>query len=182
MVDDDIRTTGLQSLVDGWIEVRRRRAPGLDQVGVQVVVEQVQPQHIRRLRDFPHRYEVRRDGFDVLPARLVRQPTHAAERIVFEVGDFSRHEAVDPPLGTDDVGEAPGPVAITWVNVDDDGACIDACELDQLGKGGSVVHRNLLCDWASVTPRLALLEASRETTSGQTCAMPPSTARSIPVM
>ncbi len=59
MVDDDIRATRLQPLVDGSIEVGRRRAPGLDQVGVQVVVEQMQPQHIRRLRDLPHRHEVR---------------------------------------------------------------------------------------------------------------------------
>jgi hypothetical protein len=80
-----------------------------------------------------HRHEVRRDDFDVLSARLLRERTHATDRIVLEVGDFGRHEAVDASFGSYDVGEEAGPVAVTWVNVDDDGARIDSCEPDQLG-------------------------------------------------
>jgi len=56
----------------------------------------VQPHDIRWLRGLRQRDEVRRDGFDVLSARLLRERPHAADRIVLEVGDFSRHEAVDP--------------------------------------------------------------------------------------
>ena len=44
VVYDDVRPTGLQLLVDGSIEAGRRCAPGLDQRGVEIVVEQVQPQ------------------------------------------------------------------------------------------------------------------------------------------
>ena len=51
VVNDDIEPTGLESLVDGSIEVGRRRAPGLDQCGVEIVVEQVQPQDIRWSQD-----------------------------------------------------------------------------------------------------------------------------------
>ena len=43
VVYDDVGPTGLQPLVDRSIEVCRRRAPGLDQRGVEIVVEQVQP-------------------------------------------------------------------------------------------------------------------------------------------
>src|SRR5277367_3420788 len=42
VVYDDVGPTGLQPLVDSSIEVSRRRAPGLDQSGVKIVVEQVQ--------------------------------------------------------------------------------------------------------------------------------------------
>ena len=49
-----------------------------------------------------------------------------ADRIVLEVGDLGRHEAVDPSFGSDDVGEEAGPVAVAWVDVDDGGARIDA--------------------------------------------------------
>src|SRR4249919_223514 len=51
VVYDDVEPTGFQPLVDSSIEVSRRRAPGLDQRGVEIVVEQVQPQDIRWLRD-----------------------------------------------------------------------------------------------------------------------------------
>jgi hypothetical protein len=100
---------------------------------VKIVVEQVQPQDIRWFRHLRHRHEVRRDGFDVLSAQLLCKRPHAADRIVLEVGDFGRHEAVDPPFGSHDVGEETGPVAVAWVNVDDGGACLDACEPDQFG-------------------------------------------------
>ena len=43
MVYDYIRPAALQPLVDSAIEVVRRRAFGLDQRGVEIVVEQVQP-------------------------------------------------------------------------------------------------------------------------------------------
>ena len=43
VVYDDVGPTGLKPLVDGSIEVGRRRAFGLDQRGVEIVVEQVQP-------------------------------------------------------------------------------------------------------------------------------------------
>ncbi len=119
--------------MDGSIEVGRRRALGLNQRGVEIVVEQVQPQDIRGLRDLRHRDDVRRDGFNVLSARLFRKRPHAADWIVLEVGDFGRHEAVDPSFGSHDVGEETGPVAVAWVNVDDGGARIDSCEPDQLG-------------------------------------------------
>nr|WP_197681329.1 hypothetical protein [Afipia sp. GAS231] len=130
VVYDDVGPTGLQPLVDGSIELGRRRAPGLDQRGVEIVVEQMQPQDIRWLRGLRHRHEVRRDGFDVLSVRLRRKRPHAADRIVLEVGDFGWHEAVDSSFGSHDVGEETGPVAVAWVNVDDGGARIDACEPD----------------------------------------------------
>jgi hypothetical protein len=47
VVYDGVGPTGLQPLVDSSIEVRRRRALGLDQRGVEIVIEQVQPQDIR---------------------------------------------------------------------------------------------------------------------------------------
>ena len=59
MVYDDVGPTGLQLLVDSSIEVGRRRAPCLDQRGVKIVVEQVQPQDICGLRGLRHRHEVR---------------------------------------------------------------------------------------------------------------------------
>jgi len=133
VVDDDIGPAGLEPFVDGSIEVGRRRAPGLDKLGVEIVVEQVQPQDVRWLRGLRHRHEVCRDGFDVLSARLLRKRLHAADRIVLEVGDFGRHEAEDPSLGSHDVGEQARPVAVAGVNVDDGGARIYACEPDQLG-------------------------------------------------
>jgi hypothetical protein len=94
------------------IEVGHRRAPGLDQRGVQVVVEQVQPQDIGWLRDLPHRREIRRDDFGVLSACLLRKRPHAADRIVLEVGNFGRHEAADPSFGSHGVGEDAGPIAV----------------------------------------------------------------------
>ncbi len=100
MVDDDVAPTGLQPLIDCSIEVGRRRALLLDQRSVEIVIEQVQPQHIRWLRDLRHRDEVRRDGLDVLSAGLLRERLHEADRIVLEVGDFGRHEAVDPTSGS----------------------------------------------------------------------------------
>src|SRR3984893_6045359 len=133
VIYDDVGPTGLQPLVDGSIEVSRRRAFSLDESGVEIMVEQVQPQDIRRLRGLRHRHEVRRDGFDVLSARLLRKRSHAADRIVLEVGDFGRHEAVEPSFGSNDVGEEAGPVAVAWVAVDDGGARLYACEPDQLG-------------------------------------------------
>jgi len=51
------------------------------------------------LRGLRHRHEVRRDDFDILSARLLRKRPHAADRIVLEVGEFGRHEAVDPSFG-----------------------------------------------------------------------------------
>ena len=59
-----------------------------------------------------HRHEVRRDGFDVLSALLLRKHPHAADRIVLEVGNFGRHEVVDPSFGSHDVGEETAPVAV----------------------------------------------------------------------
>jgi hypothetical protein len=82
VINDDVEPARLESIVDGSIEIGRRRAPGLDQCGVEIVVKQVQPQDIRWLRGLWHRYEVRRDGFDVLSARLFCKRQHAAERIV----------------------------------------------------------------------------------------------------
>ena len=79
----------------------------------------MQPQDIRWLRDVRHRHEVRRDGFDVFSAWLLRERPHAADRVVLEVGDFGRHETVDPSFGSHDVGEETGPVAVARVNVDD---------------------------------------------------------------
>src|SRR5690606_9234513 len=82
-------------------------------------------------------------SLDVLPPRLLRERPHAADRIVVEVGDFGRHEAVDPSFGFRDVGEDSGPVAVARVNVDDGGARSDSCEPDQLGLPGWAVHRDL---------------------------------------
>jgi hypothetical protein len=43
---------------------------------MEIVVEQVQPQDVRWLRGLQYRDEVRRDGFDILSARLLRmRPT-----------------------------------------------------------------------------------------------------------
>src|SRR5450755_3624588 len=108
----------------------------------------MQPQDIRWLRGLRHRNEVRRDGFDVLSARLLRKRPHVADRIVLEVGHFGRHEAVDASFGSHDIGEETGPVAVAWVNVDDGGARIYTCEPDQLGLRGLVVHRDLRYGWA----------------------------------
>jgi hypothetical protein len=85
------------------------------------------------LRGFRHRHEVRRNGFDVLSARLLRKRPYASDRIVLEVGYFGRHEAVNPSFGSHDVGEQAGRVTVARVNVDDGGARIYACEPDQLG-------------------------------------------------
>ena len=43
VVYDDVGPAGLQPLVNSSIEVGRRRAPSLDQRGVEIVVEQMQP-------------------------------------------------------------------------------------------------------------------------------------------
>jgi hypothetical protein len=43
VVDDDVEPTGLQPLLDGSIEVGRRRALGPNQLGMEIVVKQVQP-------------------------------------------------------------------------------------------------------------------------------------------
>ncbi len=69
VVYDDVGPTGLQLLVDSSIEVGRRRAPGLDQRGVEIVVKQVQPQDIRWLSDLRNRHEVGGNGFDVRGGR-----------------------------------------------------------------------------------------------------------------
>src|SRR3546814_9715753 len=61
------------------------------------------------------------------------------------MGDFCRHEAVDPSFWSRGVGENSGPVAVTRVDVDDGGAGIDSCEPDQPGLPGLVVHRDLRC-------------------------------------
>jgi hypothetical protein len=111
VVYDDVGPTGLEPLVDSSIEVGRRRAPGLDQCGMEIVIEQVQPKDICWLRDPQQRHEVR-DGSDVLSAWLLRERPHAADRVVLEVGDFGRHEAVDPSFGSHDVGEETSPVAV----------------------------------------------------------------------
>ena len=84
VIDDNVRPAGFQPLVDGPIEGVRRRALVLDQRGVEIVVEQVEPQDIRGLRDLRHRDEVRGDGVDVLPARLLRERAHEADRIVLK--------------------------------------------------------------------------------------------------
>jgi hypothetical protein len=47
LVYDDVRPTGLEPFVDRLIEQGRRRGPGPDQLGVEIVVEQVQPQYAR---------------------------------------------------------------------------------------------------------------------------------------
>ena len=39
VIDDDVAPTGLQPRMDGSIEVGRRRALGLDQRGMEIVVE-----------------------------------------------------------------------------------------------------------------------------------------------
>ena len=59
VVYDDVRPTGLQPLVDGSIKVGRRRALGLDQHRVEIVVEKMQPQDIRWLHGLRHHHEVR---------------------------------------------------------------------------------------------------------------------------
>lgn len=64
-----------QPLVDGSIEAGRSRAPGLDQRGMEIGVEQVQPQHIRWLHGLRHRHEIRRDDFDVVSAWLLGKGT-----------------------------------------------------------------------------------------------------------
>ena len=128
VIDDDIEPARLQPIIDSAIEVGRRRAARLDQCGVEVVVKQVQPQDIRRWRGVQHRHQVRRDGLHVLSVRLLRKRLHAADRIVLEVGDLGRHEAVDPSFGSNNVGEQTGPVALARVNVDDGGARPDAGE------------------------------------------------------
>src|SRR3546814_13916193 len=58
VVDDDVGPAGLEQLVHGAIEVGSRRASGPDQRGVEIVVEQMQPQDIRWLRDLGQRQEV----------------------------------------------------------------------------------------------------------------------------
>jgi len=112
VVYDDVGPTGLEPLVDSSIEVGRRRAPGLDQRGVEIVVKtgaatghplvawppaspRGPPRRLRRSL-----------------ARFLRKRPHVADRIVLEVGDFGRHEAVDPSFGPHDVGEETGPVAV----------------------------------------------------------------------
>jgi hypothetical protein len=87
VVYDDVRPSGLQPLLDGSIEGGRRSALGPDQRGVEIVVEQVQPHDVRLLRGLRHRHEIPRDRFDVLSAWLLRKRPHAADRIIFEVGD-----------------------------------------------------------------------------------------------
>jgi hypothetical protein len=99
---------------------------------VQIVVEQVQPQDIRWLGYLRHRHKVRGDDFDVLSAWLLRKRSHVADRIVLEVGDFSRHEADNSSFGSHDVGEETGPVAVAWINVDNGGTRFDSREPDQL--------------------------------------------------
>jgi hypothetical protein len=84
---------------------------------VEIMIEQVQPQNSRWLRGLRHRHDVRRDSFDIVPARLLRERLHVAERIILEVGDFGWHEGVDPSLGSHDVGEETGPVAVAWISV-----------------------------------------------------------------
>src|SRR4029077_5144034 len=120
----------------------------------------------RWLRGLRHRHEVRRDCFDVLSARLLRERPHAAERIVLEVGDFGRHEAVDPSFGSHDVGEETGPVAVAWVNVDDGGARSDSCEPDHLRLLILVVHRDPLYGWAFDDCRLMTFSFSLPSPTG----------------
>ena len=74
--------------------------------------------------------EVGRNGVDVLTTRLTRECPHHAERIVLEMNDLSRHDAVDPAFGSYNVREETGPVAAARVNVDDGRAGIDAREPD----------------------------------------------------
>jgi hypothetical protein len=147
VVYDNVRPTGLQQSTDSPIEMGRRRALGLDQRGVEIMVKQVQPQDIRWWHDLRYRHKVRRDGFDVLSARLRRKRPHAADRIVLEVGDFGRHEAKNLSFGSHHVGEQARPVAFARVNVDHGGARADAREPDQLGWFGLVGHWDLHYGW-----------------------------------
>ena len=47
VIYDDVGPTGLQPPIDSSIEVSRRRTPDLDERGMEIVLEQVQPQDIR---------------------------------------------------------------------------------------------------------------------------------------
>jgi C-terminal processing protease CtpA/Prc len=63
-----------------------------------------------------HRYEVRRDDFDVLSARLLRERPHAVDRIVFHAGDLGRkHLRVAFNRGPVPSG-SPGPLSPQMLN------------------------------------------------------------------
>ena len=50
VVDDDVKPTRLEPLIDGLIETGRGCPPGLEKGCVEIVVEKVQPYDIRRSR------------------------------------------------------------------------------------------------------------------------------------
>jgi hypothetical protein len=103
---------------------------------VEIVIKQVQPQDIRGLHELRYRNQIRRHGFNVLPARFLSKRLHVAGWIILEMGNLRRHETVNPAVWTHGIGEETGPVTAAWIDVDDGGACIYACEPDQLGSLG----------------------------------------------
>src|SRR6185312_13642178 len=74
---------------------------------MEVVIEQVQPHGIPLWHALRQRHQVRRDDLHILSSRLLRQGPGAADRIVVEMGDLGRHEAVDPSFGPDDCAMPP---------------------------------------------------------------------------
>jgi hypothetical protein len=59
VVNDDVKPTRLESLIDGSIEAGCSCASGLDKGGMEIVIEQVQPHDIQWSRTLPQRHKVR---------------------------------------------------------------------------------------------------------------------------
>jgi hypothetical protein len=59
VVNDDVKPTGLESFIDSSIETRRGCPSALEKGGMEIVIEQMQPHDIRRVRGVRQRYEVR---------------------------------------------------------------------------------------------------------------------------
>ena len=59
VVNDDVKPTRLEPLIDGLIETGRGCSPGLEKGGMEIVVEQVQPHDIRWSRTLRQRHKVR---------------------------------------------------------------------------------------------------------------------------
>ena len=118
MVDDYEEATGLEPVVDGAIEPNRSRAPSLVQCGVEIVIEQVLPHDVRRLRGLRHRDDVRRYAFDILMPPLLRERPPQVDLIALQIEDFGRDEAEDSSTWSHRIGEQARPVAVARVDVD----------------------------------------------------------------
>ena len=73
MIYDDIKRTGLELVVDGVVKGGRIRAQGLDQCGMEIVTEQVQPLDVNWLG----RDDVCRDSIRTLPLTVDQQQNRA---------------------------------------------------------------------------------------------------------